>query len=895
MRTGGCTVQQALTPEAANLVKQAVTLARRRGHAQVTPLHVANTMLAASTGILRTACLQSHNHPLQCRALELCFNVALNRLPASTSSGPMLGGLHHQPQYPSISNALVAAFKRAQAHQRRGSIENQQQPLLAVKIELEQLIISILDDPSVSRVMREAGFSSTQVKSNVEQAVSFEINAAAANSNTSSKSKENNVLVDNTIRNEDVVSVIDNLVSSRSTRRGVVVVGECLSTAEGVLKGVMEKVEKGDVPEVLRGAKLVSLPFAQICTVDEVEQKVEEVKAIVTSYMNKGVILNLGDVKWATDCRDGGMKSVEHLIMEIGKLAWGIGSDHHQSNDRFWMVGISTFQTYTKCKSTTPGSHPSSSSSSSLESVWGLHPVTIPAGILRLSLISTDSDLERSQCSNNNSKAGGNGSNNSSSSSWIIIQEGEETKQELNCCSSGEYRSKSNNEGRRRSGSCSSFRLGDNNNSTCYNTCSDSPTTTPTSSQLPAWLQPYKTYTNPAPPPPHQDAVSIKDLCRRWNSSSSLNHHYDVLSDDHYSSRMKTLTFASLVSPSYHHHDQHQQQWPSINNQPPWIRSNPHWTTKTLTPIDNPNIHHQRPPPLFITPTSSTPNSHSTTTPNSTSSSEDLSESVLQTRFKELNSENLKSLCSVMEKHVPWQRHIIPDIASTILQCRSGMVRRRKADLDVMAAAAKEDTWLFFQGADTDAKEKIGRELARAVFGSHNRLVSIALSSFSSTEDCRSSWYKKRGRSEEKSYMERFAEEIRRDPHRVFFVEDVDQADYSSQVGLKRAVESGIVKTTKKGDHEDDEVVGIGDAIVILSCESFSSRSRGCSPTSKHKVNDKEEGRSRGVSPCGSLDLNICLDDNDDDDNEEDKSIDDLGLLESVDRRIVFKLVPHDL
>ncbi|KAJ6756125.1 PROTEIN SMAX1-LIKE 3 [Salix purpurea] len=161
MRAGGCTVQQALTAEAASVIKQAVTLARRRGHAQVTPLHVANTMLSASTGLLRTACLQSHSHPLQCKALELCFNVALNRLPTSTSN-PMI--CTPSRQFPSISNALVAAFKRAQAHQRRGSIENQQQPLLAVKVALEQLMISILDDPSVSRVMKEAGFSSTQVK-----------------------------------------------------------------------------------------------------------------------------------------------------------------------------------------------------------------------------------------------------------------------------------------------------------------------------------------------------------------------------------------------------------------------------------------------------------------------------------------------------------------------------------------------------------------------------------------------------------------------------------------------------------------------------------------------------------------------------------------------------------
>ncbi|KAK9097478.1 hypothetical protein Sjap_022975 [Stephania japonica] len=169
MRAGACAVQQTLTSEAASVLKHSLSLARRRGHAQVTPLHVAATLLSSRTSLLRRACLKSHphptSHPLQCRALELCFNVALNRLP--TTPGTLLHG------QPSLSNALIAALKRAQAHQRRGCIEQQQQqPLLAIKVELEQLIISILDDPSVSRVMREAGFSSTSVKNNLEDSSS---------------------------------------------------------------------------------------------------------------------------------------------------------------------------------------------------------------------------------------------------------------------------------------------------------------------------------------------------------------------------------------------------------------------------------------------------------------------------------------------------------------------------------------------------------------------------------------------------------------------------------------------------------------------------------------------------------------------------------------------------
>ncbi|KAG0470694.1 hypothetical protein HPP92_016809 [Vanilla planifolia] len=129
MRTGASNIQQALTAEAAAVLKHSLNLARRRGHAQVTPLHVAATLINSSSSassILRRACARSSPHhptslPLQCRALELCFNVALNRLP--TSPLPSSSSLLHS--HPSLSNALVAALKRAQAHQRRGCIESQ--------------------------------------------------------------------------------------------------------------------------------------------------------------------------------------------------------------------------------------------------------------------------------------------------------------------------------------------------------------------------------------------------------------------------------------------------------------------------------------------------------------------------------------------------------------------------------------------------------------------------------------------------------------------------------------------------------------------------------------------------------------------------------------------------
>lgn len=374
MRAGLCAVPQALTVEAASIVKQAVNLAKRRGHAQVTPLHVATAMLACPTGLLRRACTHhSHSHhPLQWKALELCFNVALNRLPASTITSPLLGPHHHSPR-PSLSNALVAAFKRAQAHQRRGSIENQQQqqqqPVLALKIEVEQLVISILDDPSVSRVMREAGFSSSQVKIKVEENVPLGICSQSTNKSLGRDS-------------DDVMSVLNALINKK---RNTVIVGGNLAAVEGVIRGIIDQFERGQVPGDLRYAQFISLPLFSFRNQSkgEVEQKLVELRCHVKSYMGRGIVLYLGDLKWVAEFwanyyggdeqkRNNNNYCVEeYVIMEIKRLVFEIGE-----SERVWIMGIASFQTYTRCKA----GHPS------LENMWKLHPFTVPVGSLSLSL-----------------------------------------------------------------------------------------------------------------------------------------------------------------------------------------------------------------------------------------------------------------------------------------------------------------------------------------------------------------------------------------------------------------------------------------------------------------------------------------------------------------------------
>ncbi|XP_038698524.1 protein SMAX1-LIKE 4 isoform X2 [Tripterygium wilfordii] len=422
MRTGGCSVQQTLTVEAVSVLKQSLSLARRRGHAQVTPLHVAATLLSLRSSLLRRACLKSqtqllphhqssshHHHPLQCRALELCFNVALNRLP-TTPAGPLLHG------QPSLSNALIAALKRAQAHQRRGCIEQQQQqPLLTIKVELEQLVISILDDPSVSRVMREAGFSSPAVKTHIEDSTTtssvfqcytssggvFSSPCSPSHPETqreiitpnfwpahlSTYSSERNPILfspqkkvfgtNSTSLKQDIKQVLDVLLGTK--KKNIVIVGDSVSITEGLVTELLGIIERGEVPNELKQTHFIKLNFEALSLRfmkrEDVEIKLSELKRKVDSASSGwGAIIYVGDLKWTVvEDEISGSNPVEHLVAEIGRL---VTKYNNNPTMKVWLMGTASYQTYMRCQMRQPP----------LETQWALQVVSVPSAGLGLTL-----------------------------------------------------------------------------------------------------------------------------------------------------------------------------------------------------------------------------------------------------------------------------------------------------------------------------------------------------------------------------------------------------------------------------------------------------------------------------------------------------------------------------
>ncbi|XP_009765920.1 protein SMAX1-LIKE 3-like [Nicotiana sylvestris] len=786
MRIGGnYTFQQALTTECANIVKQALNLAKRRGHSHVTPLHIASAMLVSSSGHLKKACFQLHSHPLQYKALELCFNVALNRLPTSVSS-PVF---EPHAQIPCLSNALVAAFKRAQAYQRRGSTENQQQqqqqqPILALKVDIEQLVISILDDPSVSRVMREVGFSSIQLKTNIEQAIS--LNSCSKVGGVSTKpiilgnTNMSQTTLGDQVRNDDVMSVIEAMINKK--RKNIVILGECLATAEGVIRGVIDKFDKGEISLNMKHVQFISVPLFTLRNVsrEEFEVKLGELRTLLRSYVNKGVVLYLGDLKWISEFwtkyneqsnNTSYYSPVEHMIMELSRLLCG----GIKENGRLWLMGIASFQTYVKCKSGRP----------SLQTLWDLHPLTIPVVSLDLSL-NLESDLHTQF----RSKTTVDGS------SLSLVRDG--VKKQLTCCAD----------------CLANF----NREAKSINVVKTESTTFYSSPSLPSWLQKYKEV-NTQDNNNNQDSEEMRNLCKKWNSICNCIHkQYHNFLEKGFG------TLSSLSSPR---------------------------SSTSISSSNQSKKEHQfleSKPELLSNPNSS---------PNSASSSETGGYNMdCLNRFKEFNSENMNIICKALEKKIPWQKDIIPDIVSIILQCRG----------------KKEETWLFFLGADSEGKEKISRELAKIIFGSQDNFISIGLSSFSSStlraDDSTEEVSNKRSRDEQgKSYLERLADAIQENPSRVFFMEDVDQVDSFSQKGIKKAIESGSF-TLPNG-----ELVFVKDSIVIFSCED----SRPYSPTTTIEKSNGDVVEEKTENEA-SLDLNIAT------------NGDDIGILEAVDKQVMFNI-----
>lgn len=793
MRAGLSTIQQTLTPEAANVLSHSIAEAGRRNHSQTTPLHVASTLLASPSGFLRQACIKSHpnsSHPLQCRALELCFSVALERLPTAQGASP---GLE-----PPISNALMAALKRAQAHQRRGCPEQQQQPLLAVKVELEQLIISILDDPSVSRVMREASFSSPAVKATIEQSLNSTA-PAAGNTNSApigfgfrsptvhAAAPPRNLYLNPRLqqqqqqlgnstqqRGEEVKRVVDILLRPR--KRNPVLVGE--SEPEAVVKELLKRIENKELGDgLLKNIQVVQLDKEIGSDEAKIPTNFQELGDVLETKMGNsgggGVVLDLGDLKWLVEqpaavYGSGTVQPQQQLVSgkgrimvaEMGKML----ARFEKGSCRLWLIGTATCETYLRCQVYHP----------SMETDWDLQAVPIAARAPLPGLFP---------------RLGTNGLLGSSVESFSPLKNLPTT------ISAPPRRLSENLDPARRTGCCPE----------CTQKCDQeiaratatelekpSPEVESESgrSSLPQWLQNAKVHES-------QNKFQTKDqgilqkqrsqeIQKKWKDTCVLCHphfHQQNVGSEKISSVPRLIP--GLCNPNPLLRQPFQPKLPLNRSLGEALQLN------SSTPASLPPESVASPPRSPVGTDLALGPAKVAETTFKTSDGDQLRDflgvmSAEPLKNTDLNIEKLlsksdtdsykKLLKGLMEK-VWWQRESSSALATAMTQCKLGNSKRRRA-------GSKGDTWLLFIGPDRVGKRKMASALSEQVCGASPMVVS-----FGSNHGGGDSPTSFRG----KTVLDRIAEAVRRSPSSVVLLEDIDEADVLVRGSIKRAMETGRI------------------------------------------------------------------------------------------------------
>ncbi|XP_060171620.1 protein SUPPRESSOR OF MAX2 1-like [Lycium barbarum] len=800
MRAGLSTIQQTLTPEASTVLNHSISEASRRNHGQTTPLHVAATLLSSPSGYLRQACIRSHpnsSHPLQCRALELCFSVALERLPTAQNMP--------QGTEPPISNALMAALKRAQAHQRRGCPEQQQQPLLAVKVELEQLIISILDDPSVSRVMREASFSSPAVKATIEQSLT-----QTSSSSHQMTHQSNNVslstfasmsggprIISNPVpgqvnrnmylnpklqgggqfgnlaiqKSEDVQRVMEILL--RSKKRNPILVGE--GEPESVVKELLGKIEKGELGEgVLKNVQVVHMEkeISFLSDKNEIPNKIKELGGVIESKISStgGVILDLGDLKWLVEQQQPPMVSEigKLAVAEMGKLIARFRDDN--TSNRLWLIGTATCETYLRCQVY----------HSTMENDWDLQAVPIasrsphPGIFPRLGnerILGSSLDTLKSF---------------TGPVPALLPRRGPENlnpRLRTSCCP--QCKEKYEQELAKLA---SEFE-----NSSSEANKSESP-----KPQLPQWLQSAKLKSDSKATALSQKEdqgllqQKTQELQKKWNDTCLQLHP----------------NFQSNVGPH--------RTGPPVLSMPGLYNPNPNLLLRQpLQPKLVPNRSLGVSLQLNTTQMASQPQEKPASPPGSPVRTDLVlgqkpAEKTLEDQAKDflscissvpdkfasaLDADTFKRLLKGLMEKAWWQQDASSSVASAVSRCRLGNGKPR-------GGAPKGDIWLLFTGPDRYAKRKMASVLAEQFCG--NSPIMICLGSRRDDEESDLGF---RG----KTAVDRIAEAVRRNPLSVIMLEDIDEANSIVRLNIKRAMDRG--RLTDSHGRE----ISLGNVIFILT------------------------------------------------------------------------------
>ncbi|GIL53361.1 hypothetical protein Vafri_9031 [Volvox africanus] len=282
------------TEKVNEVINTSINLAQEEQHATLTPLHLAVVLFEEPQGIARSATSRAGGD----EAWRSCIRVLRRRLAKLPKVQPAPDSVSPGRD---LTKMLSAAAK---AQKDRGD----------AYLGVDTLLSAVIAASDVAEALSEAGVSKGQLESalaEVRQASgNGPVDSQTADANFDALSKYGTDLTANAARADPVIGRDDEIrrvvrVLCRRTKNNPVLIGEPGVGKTAIVEGLAQRVVKGDVPETLRGVKLISLDMGSLVAGAKNRGEFEErLKAVLTEVQQQQVVLFIDEL---------------HLVLGAGK------------------------------------------------------------------------------------------------------------------------------------------------------------------------------------------------------------------------------------------------------------------------------------------------------------------------------------------------------------------------------------------------------------------------------------------------------------------------------------------------------------------------------------------------------------------------------------------------
>ncbi|KNA13045.1 hypothetical protein SOVF_120460 [Spinacia oleracea] len=228
-------------------------LALSNGHVQITPLHIAATLVGEPGGIFRQAVSHAGGSEETANSVDRVFKRAIKNLPSQSPP----------PDEVPASTTLIKAIRRAQSLQKsRGDSH----------LAVDHLILGIIEDSQISDLLKEAGVAMARVKNEVEKLRGKDgkkVESATGDTTFQALKTYGRDLVEQAGKLDPVIGRDEEIrrvvrILSRRTKNNPVLIGEPGVGKTAVVEGLAQRIVSGDVPSNLSDVRLIALDMGAL-------------------------------------------------------------------------------------------------------------------------------------------------------------------------------------------------------------------------------------------------------------------------------------------------------------------------------------------------------------------------------------------------------------------------------------------------------------------------------------------------------------------------------------------------------------------------------------------------------------------------------------------------------